>query len=948
MTRLKRSNIKRAGDGDTDAFMKMRPLHGRISGPTRRSTTGKWTAEEDELLQRAVQHFKGKNWKKIAEFFKDRTDVQCLHRWQKVLNPELIKGPWSKEEDEVIIALVNKYGAKKWSIIAEALPGRIGKQCRERWHNHLNPAINKEPWTKEEELALIHAHQIYGNKWAELTKVLPGRTDNAIKNHWNSSVKKKLDTYLASGLLSQFQSSTQVGHPNSSSLGMQEGLVDKLEEENTSECSQGSNAVNCTKFDHLTETAALNATEDFRTEESSSRVGHSLEQYSTYEDITAGINETQFGSHELAGMSFLDRSLESLGQFRASGFFPTLNENHDTGSGLLQSSEGYWTSSTAENMIVDSDKMEHLVISESNSCEITFSEAMAIECFPEENAAKESKNIQFDGGMSSLLSQVDIQSTSTTGTLSLNSSIHPKDVSKQTLELEAITNLKDDFIYVDSPNGNADKTGHYLKRHEAQNAPKLVPVDIFSSSNSDSKGCHDKRDIELDEAKVSSKPVPQDKTDSMQTFTSMDDSAIVHNVEHDLGTLSYEPPCFPILDIPFFSCDLMTSGGDIQQTYSPLGIRQWMTSSMNFSSPRCLLDSPVLDSTPEGILKNAAKSFTSTPSIMKKRSHGVLSPTEITKGGIKFEGDTDTRTSHITGGFSSLEYEDSMQDINNMDCSFEEGKEIVENLDGHVSEKDAEAKQHTGVLTENHIDSQLIVSPNIDAHRINRAMSDEVLSSRSHNIKLGRPDQGGSLDSVTGIDEKHIVPVEFVKCAPSSKPLNSSSETAGTEADIQSIHMFGETPGIKGDLKSPSAWKSPWFMNAFPHGPKINTDMTFEELEFIFSPGMISYDAIGLMKQMTEQTAATITNAREVLVGDYCESSPKTILFADQDSTRKNNNFHHNEKENIPPNDVLMERRVLDFSGCGTPTKETEHEKLAGCGTASTISSPTYLMKNCR
>ncbi|KAL5071214.1 hypothetical protein RYX36_022101, partial [Vicia faba] len=69
----------------------------RTTGPTRRSTKGQWTSEEDETLRKAVQRFQGKNWKKIAECFKDRTDVQCLHRWQKVLNPELVKGPWSKE-----------------------------------------------------------------------------------------------------------------------------------------------------------------------------------------------------------------------------------------------------------------------------------------------------------------------------------------------------------------------------------------------------------------------------------------------------------------------------------------------------------------------------------------------------------------------------------------------------------------------------------------------------------------------------------------------------------------------------------------------------------------------------------------------------------------------------------------------------------------------------------
>ncbi|KAI7755419.1 hypothetical protein M8C21_027726, partial [Ambrosia artemisiifolia] len=225
---------------------KTRSLNGRTSGPTRRSTKGQWSAEEDEILCKAVQQFNGKNWKKIAECFKDRTDVQCLHRWQKVLNPELVKGPWSKEEDEVIIRLVEQYGAKKWSTIAQHLPGRIGKQCRERWHNHLNPNINKEAWSQEEEIALIHAHQIYGNKWAELTKFLPGRSDNAIKNHWNSSVKKKLDTYIASGLVAAAQPQCVLSQMNQSTSstpswvcsGDDDSILNPKEE--ISECSQGS------------------------------------------------------------------------------------------------------------------------------------------------------------------------------------------------------------------------------------------------------------------------------------------------------------------------------------------------------------------------------------------------------------------------------------------------------------------------------------------------------------------------------------------------------------------------------------------------------------------------------------------------------------------------------------------------------------------------------------
>jgi myb proto-oncogene protein len=74
-----------------------------------------------------------KNWKKIASYFELRSDVQCLHRWQKVLNPVLIKGPWTQEEDDLLVLMVQKYGPRHWSLIASALPGRIGKQCRERY-----------------------------------------------------------------------------------------------------------------------------------------------------------------------------------------------------------------------------------------------------------------------------------------------------------------------------------------------------------------------------------------------------------------------------------------------------------------------------------------------------------------------------------------------------------------------------------------------------------------------------------------------------------------------------------------------------------------------------------------------------------------------------------------------------------------------------------------------
>lgn len=154
-----------------------------------------WTKEEDQDLKDAIMLVGDKNWQLVAVSLGGRrSGQQCLHRW-KAINPAIRRSRWMDEEDAALKAAVAVYGSGNWCHIQRHIPGRTDMQCRERWMNVLNPSLVHGKYSDEEKVKLTQLVKEFGRKWSLIAEQMPGRTDNSCLRTWNKiqreDMKKK-------------------------------------------------------------------------------------------------------------------------------------------------------------------------------------------------------------------------------------------------------------------------------------------------------------------------------------------------------------------------------------------------------------------------------------------------------------------------------------------------------------------------------------------------------------------------------------------------------------------------------------------------------------------------------------------------------------------------------------------------------------------------------------
>nr|XP_055073765.1 snRNA-activating protein complex subunit 4-like [Misgurnus anguillicaudatus]XP_055073766.1 snRNA-activating protein complex subunit 4-like [Misgurnus anguillicaudatus]XP_055073767.1 snRNA-activating protein complex subunit 4-like [Misgurnus anguillicaudatus] len=175
------------------AFMCFQTYQRYISKTFRRR---EWTSEEDEILRELVNKMRVGNfipYMQMSYFMMGRDASQLSYRWTSALDPSIKKGPWSKEEDQLLRNAVAKYGAKEWGKIRAEVPGRTDGACRDRYLDCLQENVKKGAWSKEEVELLKEKVEKYGvGKWTKIASEIPNRVDAQCLNKWKQLTQPNL------------------------------------------------------------------------------------------------------------------------------------------------------------------------------------------------------------------------------------------------------------------------------------------------------------------------------------------------------------------------------------------------------------------------------------------------------------------------------------------------------------------------------------------------------------------------------------------------------------------------------------------------------------------------------------------------------------------------------------------------------------------------------------
>jgi hypothetical protein len=176
---------------------KNQELLSRISKTTK---VAKWTPKDDEKLSMIIQSQGLKNWKKISEYFENKTPIQCFYRWKKVLKPSLIENEWTEEEDKFISEWANTHGTTNWTNCSKLMKGRNPKNCRDRWASYLSLKFKGECiWNPFDEIILLLSVQQVNTSWSRIKRIFPGKNENAIKNKFYSILRKTVNIHMNKG-----------------------------------------------------------------------------------------------------------------------------------------------------------------------------------------------------------------------------------------------------------------------------------------------------------------------------------------------------------------------------------------------------------------------------------------------------------------------------------------------------------------------------------------------------------------------------------------------------------------------------------------------------------------------------------------------------------------------------------------------------------------------------